>query len=192
MTEELKVGEKIKLLREKKKLSLQDLADKSGFTSAVINQIENHMISPPLGTIFKVARALEVEPGYFFLEKPKAPFSIVRHEERTAVSRVASKEGVSYGYSYESLGADKKGRHMEPFIVTLEPESIKLVKPSTHNGEEFIFVLEGEMDVALGNHTDTLKPGDSIYYDSTTPHKVTARGDKPAVILAVIYAGTIK
>jgi mannose-6-phosphate isomerase-like protein (cupin superfamily) len=187
MTEELKVGEKIKLLRERKKLQLSDLAERSGFSSAVLSQIENHMISPPLGTIIKIAKALDVEPGYFFKEKPKSPYVIVRKDERKTVSRVASKEGMSYGYSYESLGADKKDRMMEPFIVTLDPGPIKHVKQSTHDGEEFIFVLEGEMEVTLGDHSDVLVPGDSIYYDSKIPHRVTAHGEKPTKILAVLY-----
>ncbi len=89
------------------------------------------------------------------------PFAIVRKDERKTVSRFASKEGVKYGYSYESLGFEKKNRHMEPFIVTLEPATIKTSKTSTHEGEEFIFVLEGEMEVIFGNHTDVLYPGDS-------------------------------
>jgi quercetin dioxygenase-like cupin family protein len=112
----------------------------------------------------------------------------VRKDERKMVSRFASKEGVKYGYFYESLGFDKKDRHMEPFIVTLEPATVKAAKTSVHEGEEFIFVLEGEMEVILGNHTDILSPGDSIYYDSTIPHKVQCHQDKVTRILAVIYA----
>ena len=145
MTEDLKVGEKIKLLREKKKLSLPDLAQKSGFSSAILSQIENHMISPPLGTIIKLAKALEVEPGYFFKEKPKSPYVIVRKDERVSVSRVASKEGVSYGYSYESLGADKKDRKMEPFIVTLDPESVKKARP-VHPRRRGVYLCPGRRD----------------------------------------------
>jgi mannose-6-phosphate isomerase-like protein (cupin superfamily) len=189
MTEDLKVGEKIKLLREKKKFSLADLANKSGYSSAVLSQIENHMVSPPLGTIIKLAKALEVEPGYFFKEKPKSAYVIVRKDERLSVSRVASKEGVSYGYSYESLGADKKDRKMEPFIVSLEPGTVKKASLSTHDGEEFIFVLEGEMEVTLGEHSDILSPGDSIYYDSTIPHRVGAGGTTTTRILAVLFTG---
>lgn len=189
MTEDLKVGEKIKLLREKMNLSLSDLADRSGFSSAILSQIENHMISPPLGTIIRLAKALEVESGFFFKEKPTSPYVIVRKGERKEISRVASKEGVNYGYSYESLGADKKNRKMEPFIVTLEPDTVKKVKQSTHDGEEFIFVLEGEMEVTLGDHSDVLTSGDSIYYDSNIPHKVTAMGESSTKILAVLYTG---
>jgi transcriptional regulator with XRE-family HTH domain len=186
--EEVRVGERIKELRERKGLSLKEVADLTGFSTALLSQMENHLISPSLGTIIKLARALSVKVGDFLGETEGEPFTIVRKDERKMVSRFASKEGVKYGYSYESLGFDKKDRHMEPFIVTLEPATVKAAKTSIHEGEEFIFVLEGEMEVILGNHTDILYPGDSIYYDSTIPHKVQCHQDKVTRILAVIYA----
>jgi len=186
--EEIRVGEKIKGLREKKGLSLKDLADLTGFSTALLSQMENHLVSPSLGTIIKLAKALGVRVGDFLGESQGEPFSIVRKDERKRVSRFASKDGVKYGYSYESLGYDKKDRQMEPFIVTLEPATVKPSKTSVHEGEEFIFVLEGEMEVVLGNHTDVLYPGDSIYYDSTIPHRVQCHQDKITKILAVLYA----
>lgn len=185
---EIRVGEKIKVLREQKGLSLKDVADITGFSTALLSQMENHLVSPSLGTMTKLARALGVRVGNFLGETQGEPFTIVRKDERKNVSRFASKEGVKYGYSYESLGFDKKDRHMEPFIVTLEPATVKTSKTSSHEGEEFIFVLEGEMEVILGNHTDILSPGDSIYYDSTIPHRVQCHQDKETRILAVLFA----
>ncbi|MFB3885284.1 MAG: cupin domain-containing protein [Thermodesulfobacteriota bacterium] len=187
--EEVRVGEKIKALREQKGLSLKEVADLTGFSTALLSQMENHLVSPSLGTMIKLANALEVRVGSFLGETQGEPFTIVRKEERKKVSRFASKEGVKYGYSYESLGFEKKDRHMEPFIVTLEPATVKTSKTSVHEGEEFIFVLEGEMEVILGNHTDVLHPGDSIYYDSMIPHRVQCHQDKLTRILAVLYAG---
>jgi len=185
--EEVRVGEKIKQLREKKGLSLKEVADATGFSTALLSQMESHLVSPSLGSIIKLAKALEVRVGDFFGETQGEPFAIVRKDERKTVSRFASKEGVSYGYSYESLGFEKKDRRMEPFIVTLEPATLKTSKTSAHEGEEFIFVLEGAMEVILGNHTDILYPGDSIYYDSNIPHRVQCHQDKVARILAVLY-----
>ncbi len=185
--EEIRVGEKIKSLREGKGFSLKDLADLTGFSTALLSQMENHLVSPSLGTMIKLAKALGVKVGDFLGETHGEPFTIVRKDERKMVSRFASKEGVKYGYSYGSLGFEKKDRHMEPFIVTLEPATIKASKTSVHEGEEFIFVLEGEMEVVLGNHTDVLYPGDSIYYDSNIPHRVQCHQDKVTKILAVLY-----
>jgi len=190
--EEIRVGEKMKALRESKGLSLKELADLTGFSTALLSQMENHLVSPSLGTMIKVANALGVKVGDFLGETHEEPFAIVRKDERKRVSRFASKEGVKYGYSYESLGFDKKDRYMEPFIVTLEPATVKTSKTSVHEGEEFIFVLEGEMEVILGNHTDVLYPGDSIYYDSTIPHRVQCHQEKITRILAVLYAAGSK
>lgn len=185
--EETKVGERIKQLRKEKGLSLQEMATRSGFSSAMLSQIENHLISPPLGALIKLAKALAVEVGQFFSDQPTQPFTIVRKDERKIVSRFASKEGIKYGYIYESLGVGKKNRKMEPFFITLEPATIKTQQASTHDGEEFILVLEGEMEVQFGDHSDILYPGDSIYYDSMVPHLVRCHGDKEAKIVAVLY-----
>ncbi len=141
-----KVGERIKKVREEKKLSLTDLAEKTGYSSSILSQIENHLLSPSLGTLIQIANALEVPLSKIFGEKRGHSYSIVRKDERKLISRFASKEGVNYGYTYESLGYDKKNRRMEPFIVTLEPATVKHEKLSSHSGEEFIYVLEGEME----------------------------------------------
>ena len=188
--EEVRVGERIKVLREQKNLSLKELADLTGFSTALLSQMENHLVSPSLGTMTKLAKALGVRVSDFLGETVGEPFAIVRKDERKTVSRFASKEGVKYGYSYESLGFEKKNRHMEPFIVTLEPATVKNSKTSVHDGEEFIFVLEGEMEVILGNHTDILHQGDSIYYDSNIPHRVQCYQDKVTKILAVLYSAS--
>jgi transcriptional regulator with XRE-family HTH domain len=189
---DIPVGEHIKKIREDKGLSLSAMADLTGFSTAILSQIENHLVSPSLGTLTKLAGALGVRVGDFLGETLGEPFSIVRAKERKQVSRFASTDGVKYGYSYESLGFEKKDRRMEPFIVTLEPATLKIAKLSVHEGEEFIFVLEGEMEVALGNYTDVLYPGDCIYYNSTIPHLVQNHGEKTTRILAVLYSDTGK
>jgi transcriptional regulator with XRE-family HTH domain len=188
--EEIRVGERIKSLRETRGLSLKEVADRTGFSTALLSQMENHLVSPSLGTIIKLAKAFGIQVGDFFGETRREPFTIVRKDERKRVSRFASKDGVAYGYSYESLGFDKKDRHMEPFIVTLEPATLKSSKTSTHDGEEFIFVLEGAMEVILGDHTDILYPGDAIYYDSNVSHRVQCHEGIITKILAVLYTAS--
>ena len=188
--EEIRVGERIKSLREIRGLSLKEVADRTGFSAALLSQMENHLVSPSLGTLIKLAKTFGIQVGDFFGETRREPFTIVRKDERKRVSRFASKDGVAYGYSYESLGFDKKDRHMEPFIVTLEPATLKSSKTSTHDGEEFIFVLEGAMEVILGDHRDILYPGDSIYYDSNVPHRVQCHEGNITKILAVLYTAS--
>ncbi|MBI5585287.1 MAG: cupin domain-containing protein [Deltaproteobacteria bacterium] len=181
------VNRRIKEIRQKKGLSLQDLARISGFSTAMLSQIENHLISPSLGTLIKLAQALEMRMGELIAGPGGRSFTIVRQGEGNVVSRYASRSGVTYGYSYQSLCPELKSRHMEPFLVTLEPSS-GTKSPSHHEGEEFIFVLEGAVRITLADLTDVLHPGDSIYYHSTLPHLVECHEDRPALILAVLYS----
>jgi transcriptional regulator with XRE-family HTH domain len=184
----VKVGRRIKELRVARGLSVEEVAAKSGISEATVSSIETHLLSPPLGNLVSLAKVFGVSVGDFFGEKGDSSFCIVRSDERKAVSRFNSSNGKSSAYSYEALGQQKKKKQMEPFLVTLNPAQGGQVEPNQHIGEEFIFVLEGKVEVRLLEHTDILNPGDSIYYDSTMPHIVSCHGDQPATILAVIYA----
>jgi transcriptional regulator with XRE-family HTH domain len=185
---EMKIGEKIRALRKAKGLSIADVAEQSGIAEATLYSIEGHMVSPPLGNIVSLAKVFEIPVADFFGESGDSPYCLVRSNDRKTVSRFNSTEGEGGGYSYQSLGKKKKNRHMEPFLVTLNPTQSKKIEPNQHIGEEIIFVLEGEVEVSLLDKTEILNPGDSIYYDSTMPHIVSCHGNEPATILAVIYA----
>ncbi len=182
------IGEKIKDLRIKKDMSIADVSKKSGISEEIISGIEGHTVSPPLGNIVSLAEVFRVTLGELFGDSADSPFCIVRSDDRKTVSRFSSTVGKPCGYSYESLGYQKQNRQMEPFLVTLAPGEASQIEPNQHVGEEILFVLEGQVEVTLAEHTDILQPGDSIYYDSTLPHVVSCHGAEPATILAVIYA----
>ncbi|MCF6180244.1 MAG: cupin domain-containing protein [Geopsychrobacter sp.] len=182
------IGKKIKDLREKKGLSLEQAAQKSDIPADILTALEADKASPPLGQIVSLANAFEVSVGEILGDSPDAPFCIVRNDDHTSVSHAGAKSGTSGGYSYESLGYKKQNRQMEPFLVTLTPSGAPHATPNEHVGEEILYVLEGRVEVSLAGHTDIFNPGDSIYYDSTLPHVVTCHGDKPAKLFAVIYA----
>jgi transcriptional regulator with XRE-family HTH domain len=182
------IGKKIKALRIKKELTIEVVSKETGISEDVISRIEEQDFAPPLGYIVSLADVLRVTVGELFGDSADSPFCIVRSDGRKAVSRFNSIVGESSGYSYESLGHRKQNRQMEPFLVTLSPVKDAMVEPNQHVGEEIIFVLEGQVEVRLADHTDVLNPGDSIYYDSSLPHIVSCYGDDPATIFAVIYA----
>lgn len=185
---ENKIGERIRGLRIAKGLSIADVSGQSGIAESTLYSIEGHMVSPPLGNLVSLAKVFEVSVGDLFGDSGDSSYCIVRSGDRKTVSRFNSTDGTSGGYSYESLGQQKKNRHMEPFLVTLTPTGSSQAEPNQHIGEEILFVLEGKVDVRLLDKTETLNPGDSIYYDSTMPHVVSCHGKEPAMILAVIYA----
>ncbi len=182
----LSVGARIKAVRETKALSLKDIAQRTGFLESTIAQIETGEILPPLGDMVKLARALEMKMGYLLVQGESKPYTVVHKKNRKTVSRYGFQKTQRYGYTYETLAPEKKDRNMEPFLVTLEPTS-QDEPTSTHDGEEFIFVLEGEVEVVLGEKREVLAPEDSIYYDSTVAHRVRALGDRMARIVAVLY-----
>lgn len=180
------VGQRVHRVREEKGLTVEDVAQRTGLSSEYLGQIETDQLSPPLGALIKIAKALDMKFGRFISTGEVKPFTVVRKDERRVISRFTSAKGDQYGYTYESLAPDKKDRHMEPFMVTLVPSKARK-ELSTHAGQEFIYILEGAMEVILEDYTDVLYPGDSIYYDSTVPHLVRCHGDKTTVILAVLY-----
>ncbi len=183
----VKVGERVRRVRESRGLSLQDISLRTDIDVSMLKQIEEGALAPPLGTIIKLAKALEMKIGYFISGEEDRAYTIVRRDDRKVVSRYDSKRAKYYGYEYESLAPHKKDRHMEPFLVTLEPAETEEER-SAHDGQEFIFVLEGNMEVRLGEEIHILEPGDTIYYDSTVPHLVKCHGNKTTKILAVLYA----
>lgn len=181
------VGERVRKVRENRGLSLEDISQRTGLDASFLEQIEDGSAAPPLGAVIKLAKALEMKMGYFISGEEDQPYTIVRRTDRRVISRYDSGKGKHYGYEYESLAPHKKDRHMEPFLVTLVPAETEDER-SSHDGQEFIFVLDGTMEVRLGEEILALEPGDAIYYDSTVPHLVKCRGDRPARILAVLYA----
>ncbi|MFH1136523.1 MAG: cupin domain-containing protein [Pseudomonadota bacterium] len=180
------VGDRVRQIREQKKLSLSDVSSRTGFEVDFLSRIEANEVSPPLGVLIKLGKALDMKMGFFISGGENRAFTVVRADERQNISRRASTQDTAYGYTYQALAPGKTNRHMEPLLVTLEPcEKLEL---STHEGQEFIFVLEGKMEAILDQERLILSAGDSIYYDSGTPHQVRCCEGPFTRILAVLYA----
>jgi quercetin dioxygenase-like cupin family protein/DNA-binding XRE family transcriptional regulator len=180
------LGARIHEARELRGLTLQDLSSRTGISLETLEKVEANKMIPPLGELIKLGKALEMKMGYFISPGVEKPMTVVHADKRLVVSRHGKKKSEQYGYFYESLAPEKANRFMEPFLVTMVPSEVKEL--STHDGQEFIFVLEGEMRVQVGDQVEILKPGDAVYYDSSSPHLVKCQGDKPTKILAVLYA----
>ncbi len=183
------IGKKIKEIREEKGLTLEELASSTGYEKELLEKIEKGEIQPQLGTIIKLSKVLDRGLGEFLGEESDRPYCLITKEKRKRISRSTSPKGQRELYSYMSLAPDVKGRHMEPLIVHLRENPDE--ETSIHDGEEFIFVLEGEVIAKIGDHRFELSPGDSIYYLSNYPHMLAAKKDS-ATILAVIFEGIKK
>ena len=176
---------RIRSAREQSGFTIEELANKTGIDAKLLTEVETGESLLPLGQLIKLSKALSLRMADVISEG-KESFTIVRADERKSIARFGEARESSHGYEYESLAPGKKDRMMEPFLVTLKPAVSD--EPSTHDGQEFIYVLEGEMEVMVENAREVLKPGDSVYYDSSSTHLVRAHGDKPAKILAVLIS----
>ncbi|MBI5250851.1 MAG: helix-turn-helix transcriptional regulator [Desulfomonile tiedjei] len=178
-------GQRLKAAREQRGFTVEELASKTEIPVDVLSQLEAGEAFLPLGQLIKLSKALSLKMADV-ISAGEEPFTIVRADQRRSFARFGKTKQDRHGYEYESLAPNKKDRLMEPFIVTLNPASAD--EPSSHDGQEFIYVIEGEMEVLVGDTRDVLKPGDAIYYDSTSLHLVKAHGDKAAKILAVLIS----
>jgi len=189
MAEKNTIGWKLQAIRESRKLSLEALAERAGLKTQVVGQIESGALIPSLTPLIRIARALGVRLGTFLDDQENVGPVLVRAGEKRKVMHVSDKNhpGTS-DLDFFSLAANKAGRHMEPFLIDIYPSSAQEAKSSAHEGEEFIYVFSGEVEIAYGTETYRLSTGDSIYYDSIVAHNVHCTGEQPAQILAVVYA----
>ena len=190
MEKEHGIGNKLKQLRESRDLSVEQLAEQSKTDRKFIEELESDQLVPSIAPLLKIARGLGAQLSTLIDDDPTTG---------AVVARQAALPETELGFSglgpycastleFHPLAKNRKGRNMEPFIIDVHPSVPEECTFSFHEGEEFIYVLEGEIEVFYGDDQYILGVGDSIYYESTTPHQVKTAGDKNARILAVIYA----
>lgn len=184
----LKLGEKVTSLRKKKGLSVPDLAQETGLSRVVISQIESDAISPTIAALLKIAKALGKELNYFFQESDEnIKIEVVRKDERKKVRRRRSSGAHTMSYSYQSLSYRKAHKHIQPFLVEFDIDIDEEVELLTHEGEEFLFLLNGTLEMHTESEVITLKEGDSVYFDSSVPHGFAGRGNKKPGAVVSIY-----
>ncbi len=186
---ELQIGLKIRRLRQERRLTLQSLSDATGLSKPLLSQIENDQVIPPLATLLRISKALKVGLHTFFEEEGDTDKCIlVRADQRRKLHRRHTPGNLAPPYTYHSLAYGRAHKHLEPFIVEFECTPWSEDMLVSHEGEEFLYLLEGELELRYSDQVLILQPGDSVYYDSSEPHACRARGDRRAQAVAVIYA----
>ena len=182
------VGEKIKSLRENRNISMEELAQRSGLAVEQVERIENNIDLPSLAPLIKIARVLGVRLGTFLDDQDETgPVVCRKSGQMDSISFSNNAIHSRKHMEYHSLSRSKADRHMDPFIIDVNPTDDNDFVLSSHEGEEFIMVMEGTMEICYGKNTYLLEEGDSIYYDSIVPHHVHGYQGQAAKILAVIY-----
>ncbi len=176
--DEKSFGAKMKQLRQLRKLTFEALANKTGLSNRYLRDIEEGKIIPPVSAVIQISKALSIDSGTFLSAE---------EQEALAKKRRESFYKRTQSYSYKTLTPDAENKHMKAFLVTIDPKQDHRMVEYRHEGEEFVYVLKGEVEVRVGQNENQLKKGETLHFDSSIPHKLRNVGDEEAKLLVVLY-----
>ena len=171
------VGKKIKKARMSKKFSLDHVANETGFSTDYLKEVESGKTIPPVGALLQIARALEIESG-----------SLLKEPESKLQSRIKAHTKRTDNYAYTTLTPGAENKHLKAFRVLIEAQQDHKGVDYHHEGEEFVYVLAGKVEVVVGEHINTLEQGDSLHFNSGIRHKLRSVSDDTAELVVVIYS----
>lgn len=180
---EKRLGERIRRLRLKKSMGLVELGKHTGLSASFLSQLETGRVVPTLRNLARIAMVFSKDLSYFFESEPQAVFRIHRRKERVRLPQT----GVEFPtYFFESLGYLVPDRDMDPYFAEFQPLTGETEpKAHMHPGFEFLYLLDGELELKHGDQTNTLEAGDAAYFDASTPHSYKSSGKKPAGAIIV-------
>lgn len=173
----LTIGDKIKKVRVEKKLTLECIANDTGFSVDYLKEIEAGRTIPPVGAILQIARALEIDST-----------SLLREPDSVVEKRIKAQTQRTENYAYTSLTPGAENKHIKAFRVFVAAQQEHKGVGYHHEGEEFGYVLAGKVEVTVGDQVNTLAAGDSLHFNSGIPHKLRSISDERAELLVVIYS----
>ena len=185
-TEPFGLGARVRELRQKRRYTLQDLAAKTGLAKALLEQLEEERYNPPVASLFRIAKALEVDVAHFLqAEERDAKVVLTRAAERRPSKRSHQLDG-EVGYSYESLEVHKARKLMQPLLVTFDAMDKKDMVFVCHDGQECVYLLGGRLEFRAGDEVHELESGDCLYFDSDVPHAFRSLGPGASQALVVV------
>ena len=174
----MKLGHRLRARRQELGLSLRALAERVSLTASFLSQIERDLASPSIESLRKISNALDV-PIFYFLVEPETKSPVVRRGERARLNLPGS------NLTYHLMTPDLS-RKMEVFMAEKEPGEEKITLPLRQQTEEFIYVLQGQLEIDINYEVYLLGPGDSVYFDGPLLRRLTARGDTTLRFISVI------
>ncbi len=169
------LGARIKKMRRAKKVKLQDLANETGYTPEYIKKIEGGEITPPVAALLQLSKAMAVDTGRLLVDEGQEEKRKKGYLERTQA------------YSYKTLTPGAERKHLSAFLVRIDPKQDHRMVEYRHEGEEFIYVLEGKIEVMVGENRNVIQKGKSVHFNSTIAHKLNNLSNEEAKLLVVIY-----
>lgn len=180
--EELLISKQLKKVRLEKEFTLEELAQRTGYTKGLLSKIENNKVSPPLSTLMKITRALDVSLSELFrAAEASRRIKVVRQKRRKSPSGTSAD-----GHVMESLVQEFPDQKFEPVLLTIEDPDTYQVKMYEHPGQEFIYVLSGKMKYLYGDEEYVVEAGDSLYFNSNMPHGAVPLPGEKVVYLSIL------
>lgn len=174
----VKLGSEIRRLRKASGLSLEELSRQTGLTEAYLQEIEDQKEIPPVGAMLQISRVLSLDAGKL----------LSRAEEEDRKRR--KKEGYQKrrrSYAYKTLAPGSATMHLKAFLVTIDARQDHEMVEYRHEGEEFLYVLKGKVDVTVGDNEYKLSEGRSLHFNSAIPHQLRNPGDLKTELVVVLY-----
>jgi transcriptional regulator with XRE-family HTH domain len=180
---EKRIGERIKRLRLKKSMGLVELGKHTGLSASFLSQLETGRVVPTLRNLARIAMVFSKDLSFFFDSEPQSIFRIHRRNERVRMPQTGVEPPT---YFFESLAYMVPDRYMDPYFAEFVPLTKEMApKAHMHEGFEFLYVLDGELELHHGDQACTLQPGDAVYFDASTAHSYNCAGKKPVGAIIV-------
>ena len=183
--QQYRIGEKLRILRLRKKMGLVELGQHSGLSAAMLSKIERGRLVPTLPTLLRIALVFSVGLEHFFGD-PARPlaFALVRKKDR---QRFPERQGEPHpAYWFESLDFPAVDRRMNSYFVEFAEVPTDRVKRHHHPGAEMIYILSGRLVLTVNDAEHSLAVGDSVYFDSSAPHSYRREGRHGCTALVVV------
>jgi len=181
------IGAKLRELRAKKKIALIDLGRHTGLSASMLSQLENSKLIPTLPTLVRIAMAFDVDIEYFFHDRrQQRPFTLMRKEERVKFPDEADNRAPNY--FFECMPFPSAEKPVRVYLAEFSRVAEEDVKEHSHDGTEFLYVIEGSMAIRYQRESHTLHAGDSVHFDSSSQHGYRALSEPPARAIVVIMA----
>jgi transcriptional regulator with XRE-family HTH domain/KaiC/GvpD/RAD55 family RecA-like ATPase len=179
------LGDKIRTLRKKLGMTQKELAEQVGLTPSFISQLEKNLISPSLDSLLKLSEKLNTQPIYFLTDGESGPLQkmVIKPGERQDI-HLQEMKGTEV--KLQLLVSDMLNRRMEPYLLTMKEGAVINGHFYSHKGDEFAYVMEGELEVEIQDEKQLLKQGDSLYIGSIFPSKWVNIGRGDAILLWVL------
>jgi transcriptional regulator with XRE-family HTH domain len=179
---EKRIGLRIRALRQKSSLGLAELGRHTGLSSSFLSQLETGRVVPTLRNLARIAMVFSKDLNYFFSPIPITLFRIHRAADRVRLPQSGVEDP---RYYFESLGYLVPDRQLDPYLAEFQPGKGPDINFHQHGGFEFLYVMRGSLGIQHGEVLHELRPGDSVYFDSSTIHSYACLGDEPATALIV-------